>query len=189
MPGVDPAAVAAAGGHNAATPMPGANANPAGPAAVGHNPATPMPGVAQPGAAVGAQPGAVPGADGTVAGTQSGNRAQQYEEGTPERVVMEFADAIEIGDLEAAGKLISDRARSTLASVRDGTISENELAKLQAYTETLDRVANPRNSGNSVQISYNGGSSKVLTFKVQKTSGGFQISELEIRDKPKRAGR
>jgi hypothetical protein len=137
----------------------------------------------------GRQAGAAPGVEGGPAGQAGGNRAQQFEEGTPERVVMEFADAIESADLEAAGKLISDRARSTLATVRDGTISENELTKLQAYTETLDRVANPRNSGNSVQISYNGGSSKVLTFKVQKTSSGFQISELTIRDKPQRAGR
>lgn len=167
--------------------MPGAN--PAIPAIAGHG-ANPVPPGARPGAA-GAPPGAVPegAGEGPGAGAQSGNRAQQYEEGSPERVVMEFADAIEAGDVEAAGKLVSDRARTMLAGVREGTINENELAKLQAYTETLERIANPRTSGNSVQISYNGGSGKVLTFKVQKTSSGFQISELEIRDKPKRAGR
>jgi hypothetical protein len=188
MPGANPGANPAAAGHGATTPMPGANPG-ANPAAAGHGATTPMPGAGQLIGANGAAPGAIPGAEGATTGAQSGNRAQQYEEGTPERVVMEFADAIEIGDLEAAGELITDRARSTLATVRDATISENELAKLQAYTATLDRVANPRNSGNSVQISYNGGSSKVLTFKVQKTSSGFQISELTIRDKPQRAGR
>lgn len=170
MPGADPAAVAAT------TPMPGANPG-----------AVPMPGADPAAMAALAQPGA-PGADAAAQGAQSSNRADQYEAGTPDRVVMEFADAIETGDIEAAGKLISDRARGTLATVRDGTISENQLAQLKAYTETLDRVGG-RNLGSGVQISYNGGSGKVLQFKVSKGSTGFEITEMDIRDKPKRAGR
>lgn len=180
-PGVDPAAMAAAAaaGHNAAFPMPGANpgANPEAAAAA-----------AAMQAQAGAQPGALPGAEGAGPGGQQGNRASQYEEGSPDRVVMEFADAIEAGDLEAAGKLVSDRARGTLATVRDGTISENQLAQLKAYTADMERVGG-RNLGSGLQISYNGGSDKVLQFKVTKGNTGFVITEMDVRDKPRRAGR
>lgn len=192
-PGVDPAAAMAAtvaAGHNAAAPMPGANPG-----------FIPMPGV-EPGANPGVDPaadaaraamqaqaaGAQPGAEGAAQGAQTGNRAGQYEEGSPDRVVMEFADAIEAGDLEAAGKLIGDRARGTLATVRDGTISENQLAQLKAYTADMERVGG-RNLGSGLQISYNGGSDKVLQFKVTKGNTGFVITEMDVRDKPRRAGR
>ena len=197
-PGVDPAAMAAAaaaGGHGAANPMPGANPG-----------FIPMPGVdpaanagvapaaaAAAAAALQAQAGApgAPGAPGALPGAgqgAQGGRSNQYEAGTPDRVVMDFADAIEAGDIEAAGKLISARARGTLATVREGTISENQLAQLKAYTATLERVGG-RNSGSSNQNSYNGGADKVLQFKVAKGTVGFEITEMDVRDKPRRAGR
>lgn len=211
MPGFDPAAAPAANPspHAALPPMPGvdpatAAADPAGlPANPGFNPgANPaVPGAAPAGvdpaameaamrARQEAAAGAAPDAEGAIPGQgpQGGSRADKYDASNPERVVFEFADALENGDVEAAGKLISDRARGALASIREGSISENELAKLKAYTATLDRVG-ARNSGSGVQLNYNAGSDKVLQFKVGKGSSGFQITELEIRDKPKRAGR
>lgn len=103
---------------------------------------------------------------------------------------MTFADGIESGDLEAAGKVISDRAAGgTLTGVKEQTISENELAKLKAYTATLDLIAKPRNSGRTLTYSYRGGSEKVLQFEVGKRGTAFEIKKLTIRNAGKGRGR
>lgn len=181
LPGAAPAAAA----NPAAVANPAAGANPAAAA----NPAAVNPGARPAGAADPAR-GALPGGANPDGESEGSNRAAEFEAGSAEYAIMTFVDGIEIGDLEMAAEVISDRASGgTLLAVKNQTLSENELDKLRAYTETLEIVGKPRNSGRTLTYSFNGGSNQVLRFEVEKTGTEFQIKNLTIRSAGRNRGR
>jgi hypothetical protein len=146
-------------------------------------------GAAGAGAAGNPLAGAIPGAEGQygAGGGQSG--IGNFDEDDPEAVVGKFASAVLADDYETAGKYVADKATGMLATVREGTISDNQKQQLKAYMTGLKHIAS-RAQGRSKTANFNGGSNKVLSFKIEKISDEFVISDLDINDAPrKRAGR
>jgi hypothetical protein len=138
----------------------------------------------------GANAGAFPGGPGIEGGRGAGSSlGGDFNEGDAEFVVAKFADAVQADDYESAGKCVADKATGLLASVRKGDISDNQKQQLKAYVTGLKHIGT-RSSGRSKTANFNGGSNKVLSFKIEKISDEFLISDLDFHDAPrKRAGR
>jgi hypothetical protein len=108
-----------------------------------------------------------------------------FKEDDPEYVVSKFASAVLADDYESAGKCVAEKATGMLATVREGTISDNQKQQLKAYLTGLKHIAS-RAQGRSKTANFNGGSNKVLSFKIEKISDEFLISDLDVNDAPRR---
>jgi hypothetical protein len=151
--------------------------------------------VAGPGAGAAAAPGiglegANPeGAAGIGGYGAGGGVGGDFQEDDPEYVVVKFTNAVLADDFESAGQYVATKATGLLASVRKGEISDNQKQQLKAYLTGLKHIAS-RPQGRSKTANFTGGSNKVLSFKIEKISDEFLISDLDINDAPrKRAGR
>ncbi len=132
--------------------------------------------------------GAIPGANGEYGG-RGGEGGGDFKEDDPEYVITRFANAVLADDYETAGKYVAEKATGLLGSVRKGDISDNQKQQLKAYVTGLKHIGT-RPQGRSKTANFNGGSNKVLSFKIEKISDEFVISDLDIHEAPrKRAGR
>jgi hypothetical protein len=144
-------------------------------------------------AAAAANPGAAafprqPGADGEGAGPGGTQRNSSFAKGSAEDIVLQFADAVIAGDMEAAGKLVGSKAKGQLASIRNGSASSSQMDQLKAYLGTMDFLSR-RVLGRTIQSTFRGGSNKVLQFKSEKENAAFVLTDLTVVEAQKRPGR
>lgn len=131
--------------------------------------------------AAGANRGAFPGGEGYPGASGSGGN---FKEGSAEAVVDKFAAAVQADDYETAAGCVAEKATGMLKTVRDGSISDNQKQQLKAYVTGLKYIST-RPQGRTLTANFNGGSNKVLAFKLEKVEDEFVISGLTIRDAPR----
>lgn len=125
--------------------------------------------------------GAFPGGEGYPGASGSGGN---FKEGSAEAVVDKFAAAVQADDYESAASYVAEKATGMLKTVRDGSISDNQKQQLKAYVTGLKYIST-RPQGRTLTANFNGGSNKVLAFKLEKVEEEFVISGLTIRDAPR----
>lgn len=175
-------------GHGQAAPgapPAGAPVNP--PVAIGLNSGDPAgaaapaglgaaPGVAAPGVPVGVGEGfeGVPGGGGG-AGLNFG------EKGTLEYVVQKLLHMAKTGDYSDADDIISDKAKSLAAEMRDARLTPAQIESFKATFEKADFLSR-KAAGGGTQFSFRAGQNQIVQILVVKEGSNFRVKEVKIQD-------
>ncbi len=123
------------------------------------------------------------GGPGAPEGSSAAGQAPQFPKGSAEYAVQKIVLAIISGNLDGLDEVISEKARSLLAELRDGTIDPGKVDELKEQFAQVQLAGQPKNNGSSKTINLRNATGDFFSFTVarEKNEEVYKVNSLSIR--------
>lgn len=85
------------------------------------------------------------------------------------------------GEQKGLSDFISDSAKGTLKSIKEGKLGEEELNKLKGQLGRVKLAGKPRKGRTSASISLVNDKNQKIRFKAKKEGSTFRVTSMEIK--------
>lgn len=127
------------------------------------------------------------GANSAVAGGTGAQGGTQFPAGSAEDTLLKFCTAMSEGNVTAAAELVSPKARSLLAQIRDGELPDDKIDELVTSFALSGLKTKPsrKTGGSEKTLNLGNEQGQFLSFTLSKEDDTYKVKEFTI-SKPKK---